>query len=560
MRFEPTDLGAGMAFHPFLHGPGARMPLTQSDFTMSSLLTQPHYLTAALQNFNPALAAACYPSPAGAAALFPKPPPPPHHHITAEDVLGAHLRGAPLRTLEPEDDGVKDDPKVILESKDLWDKFHSLSTEMIVTKSGRRMFPAYKVRVSGLDKKAKYILLMDIVAADDCRYKFHNSRWVVAGKADPEMPKRMYIHPDSPSTGEQWMQKVVSFHKLKITNNISNKHSFTILNSMHKYQPRFHLVRANDILKLPYSTFRTYVFKETEFIAVTAYQNEKITRLKIDNNPFAKGFRDSGAARKDKRRQNSLFGSHSYQEESLTASPPEDGRGDEADDSSDNENVDVDTPENDDMEPQTLVNGHHQSHHSPGNNSLRMFDSSIPRGSPTSPAGSTSPGSSASTAEQRMMHEKLFGGGDLGGLENLQKYLPLPYPPSFYTGLMGHLPFLMPNPTAQQQMGALFPPTDSAHLAAMRQLHAQLGHNRLLMDSLQDGLVGNQDPTIFANGGNNALVKSPKAHRFTPYNLPALTNAESAFHRLTSSGPLPPLPVRNDPVSSPSPKDSPTKG
>lgn len=53
----------------------------------------------------------------------------------------------------------------------------------------------------------------------------------------------------------------------------------TILNSMHKYQPRFHLVRANDILKLPYSTFRTYVFKETEFIAVTAYQNEKVCEL-----------------------------------------------------------------------------------------------------------------------------------------------------------------------------------------------------------------------------------------------------------------------------------------
>jgi hypothetical protein len=50
----------------------------------------------------------------------------------------------------------------------------------------------------------------------------------------------------------------------------------TILNSMHKYQPRFHVVRADDILKLPYSTFRTFVFKETQFIAVTAYQNEKV--------------------------------------------------------------------------------------------------------------------------------------------------------------------------------------------------------------------------------------------------------------------------------------------
>ena len=90
----------------------------------------------------------------------------------------------------------------------------------------RRMFPPFKVKVSGLDKKAKYILLMDIVAVDDCRYKFHNSKWMVAGKADPEMPKRMYIHPDSPSTGEQWMQKLVSFHKLKLTNNISDKHGF----------------------------------------------------------------------------------------------------------------------------------------------------------------------------------------------------------------------------------------------------------------------------------------------------------------------------------------------
>lgn len=38
----------------------------------------------------------------------------------------------------------------------------------------RRMFPPFKVRVSGLDEQAKYVLLMDIVASDDYRYKFHN--------------------------------------------------------------------------------------------------------------------------------------------------------------------------------------------------------------------------------------------------------------------------------------------------------------------------------------------------------------------------------------------------
>ncbi|CAF1060621.1 unnamed protein product, partial [Adineta steineri] len=185
---------------------------------------------------------------------------------------------------------------------DLWDQFHQHGTEMVITKSGRRMFPPYKVKTSGLDKRAKYILLMDIVAADDCRYKFHNSRWMIAGKADPEMPKRMYIHPDSPATGEQWMSKIVSFHKLKLTNNISDKHGFTILNSMHKYQPRFHIARTDSIVDLGWCPFRTFIFKETEFIAVTAYQNEKITQLKIDHNPFAKGFRDNGQGKREKKR------------------------------------------------------------------------------------------------------------------------------------------------------------------------------------------------------------------------------------------------------------------
>ena len=47
-----------------------------------------------------------------------------------------------------------------------------------------------------------------------------------AGKADPEMPKPLYMHPDSPSTGAQWMQKTISFHKMKLTNNIADKYGY----------------------------------------------------------------------------------------------------------------------------------------------------------------------------------------------------------------------------------------------------------------------------------------------------------------------------------------------
>ncbi|XP_041864423.1 T-box transcription factor TBX3-like [Melanotaenia boesemani] len=281
---DPVGTAAPMAYHPFnVQRAGA--------FSLHNLLPR------AQSSFFPAVT---LPDVASLSDPLLEPP--------ASDSglrLALQRQNRPVRsqsTISPQfEEWLDEDPKVILESKNLWSEFHKMGTEMVITKSGRRMFPPFKVRVNGLEETAKYILLIDIVAVDDCRYKFHNCRWMAAGKADPEMPKRMYIHPDSPSKGEHWMSKPVAFHKLKLTNNISDKHGFTILHSMHKYQPRFHIVKANDIMKLPYSTFRTYVFPETEFIAVTAYQNEKITQLKIDNNPFAKGFRDTGNGRREKR-------------------------------------------------------------------------------------------------------------------------------------------------------------------------------------------------------------------------------------------------------------------
>jgi len=191
--------------------------------------------------------------------------------------------------------------KVDIEMKNLWDDFCALGTEMIVTKAGRRMFPPFQVRLHGLDPTAKYILMMDFVPVDDKRYRyaFHSSKWLVAGKADSSVPGRVHIHPDSPCTGQQWMKQIVSFDKLKLTNNLMDDNGHIILNSMHKYQPRFHVVLDNQekstmTSELGASTdhVKTFVFPETQFMAVTAYQNHMITQLKIASNPFAKGFRD----------------------------------------------------------------------------------------------------------------------------------------------------------------------------------------------------------------------------------------------------------------------------
>jgi len=88
-----------------------------------------------------------------------------------------------------------------------------------------------------------------------------------------------------------------------------------ILSSLRKYRPRVFVVEANDVSAalalLTSYQFGTddeasvaschvtcHVFPETEFIAVTAYQNEAITKLKIEHNPFARGFRQGGRAQR----------------------------------------------------------------------------------------------------------------------------------------------------------------------------------------------------------------------------------------------------------------------
>ncbi|XP_026881879.1 T-box transcription factor TBX1 [Electrophorus electricus] len=197
---------------------------------------------------------------------------------------------------------IKKNPKVTninvqLEMKALWDEFNQLGTEMIVTKAGRRMFPTFQVKIFGMDPMADYMLLMDFLPVDDKRYRyaFHSSSWLVAGKADPATPGRVHYHPDSPAKGAQWMKQIVSFDKLKLTNNLLDDNGHIILNSMHRYQPRFHVVYVDprkDSEKYADENYKTFVFEETRFTAVTAYQNHRITQLKIASNPFAKGFRD----------------------------------------------------------------------------------------------------------------------------------------------------------------------------------------------------------------------------------------------------------------------------
>ncbi|KAM8800030.1 T-box transcription factor TBX22 [Eudromia elegans] len=196
--------------------------------------------------------------------------------------------------------------QVELQGAELWRRFHDIGTEMIITKAGRRMFPSVRVRVKGLEPRSQYSLAIDVVPVDSKRYRYvyHSSQWMVAGSTEHAGPApRLYVHPDSPCSGETWMRQVISFDRVKLTNNDMDDKGHIILQSMHKYRPRVHVIARDGrpdgapLRALPAAGVRTFSFGETEFTTVTAYQNQQITKLKIDRNPFAKGFRDPGRNR-----------------------------------------------------------------------------------------------------------------------------------------------------------------------------------------------------------------------------------------------------------------------
>ncbi|XP_016342732.1 MAX gene-associated protein-like isoform X2 [Sinocyclocheilus anshuiensis] len=196
---------------------------------------------------------------------------------------------------------------VTLDNNSMWNEFYRCQTEMILTKQGRRMFPYCRFRLSGMEPFQSYLLAMDIVPVDNYRYKWSGKGWETNGKAEPHV-SRLFVHPESPATGLHWMQYPVSFYRLKLCNNLDQE-DHIILHSMHRYLPRLHIIPADkdsENIQVDRPNVVTLSFSQTEFFAVTAYQNLRITQLKIDYNPFAKGFRDDAVNARSSKAKNGM--------------------------------------------------------------------------------------------------------------------------------------------------------------------------------------------------------------------------------------------------------------
>ncbi|XP_077434589.1 T-box transcription factor TBX22 [Vanacampus margaritifer] len=229
------------------------------------------------------------------------------HETTKEDFQVTEAEPAGLSSkLEESECTPEREVRVELQGSELWKRFFEIGTEMIITKAGRRMFPSVRVKVRNLDPCQQYYIAMDVMPVDSKRYRYvyHSSQWMVAGNTDHScISPRLYVHADSPCAGETWMRQVISFDRVKLTNNEMDDKGHIILQSMHKYKPRVHVIQhdprmdLSQIQSLPAEGVFSFSFPETEFTTVTAYQNQQITKLKIDRNPFAKGFRDPGRNR-----------------------------------------------------------------------------------------------------------------------------------------------------------------------------------------------------------------------------------------------------------------------
>ena len=115
---------------------------------------------------------------------------------------------------------------------------------------------------------------------------------MVAGAGDPLPSSGLFLHGDSPCLGEMWSaQGSVVFDKLKLTNNRCTIIQGQIcLHSMHKYLPKLYVIplskdQANLGSEMLLRQFEEYgipsgaeefVFPETAFITVTAYQNQQV--------------------------------------------------------------------------------------------------------------------------------------------------------------------------------------------------------------------------------------------------------------------------------------------
>ena len=145
----------------------------------------------------------------------------------------------------------------------------------------RRTFPLIRTRISGLEDNALYSIHIEFRIADAYKYRFLNGEWKTQARADSSKTQSVhsvtYVHPDSPNFGSHWKKESIAFSKLKLTNNENTSSADAVfLKSLNKYNPIIHVYKLDGANNDNKTEVFSCCFTETQFIAVTAYQNEQV--------------------------------------------------------------------------------------------------------------------------------------------------------------------------------------------------------------------------------------------------------------------------------------------
>uniref|UniRef100_A0A0M3I5F5 T-box domain-containing protein n=1 Tax=Ascaris lumbricoides TaxID=6252 RepID=A0A0M3I5F5_ASCLU len=235
-------------------------------------------------------------------------------------------------------------------NEEMWSKFHGCGNEMIVIKSGRKLFPRVGFEVCGVEPMAHYSLALSIVRVDENRYKFEDGRWIIAGRVHsddstvPSVQRRVIQHHGGALSGTHLLKGPVYFDQLALTNDRDSEvGSKVFVQTLCKYRPHLSICRVEEepttwpseerllfsdalmeFIAVTQFNVALFVFVQTlckyrphlsicrveeepttwpseerllfsdalmEFIAVTQYQNIHIVELKNQFNPYAKGQR-----------------------------------------------------------------------------------------------------------------------------------------------------------------------------------------------------------------------------------------------------------------------------
>ncbi|CAO4368258.1 unnamed protein product [Caenorhabditis nigoni] len=213
---------------------------------------------------------------------------------------------------------------VALMEKALWKEFDDHRNEMIITKIGRNLFPILEFAFKGLIEHQMYRIGITMEPTMINKLKFTAGRWEKLDILEDLIPtNEVFIM----KSGRELLHRGLKLEKLKLTNSkdaVQKKDQMIRVQSMRQYIPILNIYE--DLPNGAHMQIGKYKFTETKFIAVTAYQSEKVKNLKVQKNKFAQGFREGvKSVQPPAKRPTSTTSSQSSPDSTLSSESSSDG-------------------------------------------------------------------------------------------------------------------------------------------------------------------------------------------------------------------------------------------